>query len=69
MAKHMQNYQVEVVILILNQSFVANLRGIVKQLEGRINNQILEIKGPNVNHDSSGISRKISDFHDQCQVA
>ena len=32
-------------ILILHQILKTNLQGYVKQLEGRINNQILRVKG------------------------
>ena len=38
-------YQVEVVILIYDQILITNLQENVRQLEERINNQILGIKG------------------------
>ena len=38
-------YQVEIVILIYDQILITNLQENVRQLEGRINNQILGIKG------------------------
>ena len=40
-----QTNRVEVVILIQHQILVINLQGDVLQLEGRINNQILGLKG------------------------
>ena len=40
-----QMHQVEVVILIQLQILVTNLQGNVSQQEGRINNQILGVKG------------------------
>ena len=40
-----QTNRVEVVILIQHQILVINLHGDVLQLEGRINNQILGLKG------------------------
>ena len=43
-----QTYQVEVVILIQYHILVTYLQGNVKQLEGRINNQILGVKGLNI---------------------
>ena len=41
----LKTYQVEVVILIWHQILKFNLWGNVLQLEGRINNQILGVKG------------------------
>ena len=38
-------YQVEVVVVISLLFPVANLLGNVQQLEGRLNNQILRVKG------------------------
>ena len=38
-------YQVEVVILIKHQILATNLQGNIELLEGRINNQILGVKG------------------------
>ena len=35
----------EVIILILHQTLITNLKGNVQQLEGRINNQILGVEG------------------------
>ena len=43
--KSTQTHQVEVVILIKHQILIINLWGNVWQLEGRINNQILGVKG------------------------
>ena len=40
-----QTYQVEVAILILRQILVTNFKANIKQIEGRINNQILGING------------------------
>ena len=40
-----QTYQVEVVILIQYQILLTNFPGIEKKLEGRVNNQILGVKG------------------------
>ena len=36
-------YTVEVVIFILHQILVTNIQGNVEQLEGKINNQIVEV--------------------------
>lgn len=41
-------YQVEVIVVIWLLFPVANLLGNVQQLEGRLNNQILGVKGWNV---------------------
>ena len=41
---------VEVVILILYQILIPNLQGCVQQLEGRINNKILGVKGLTTSH-------------------
>ena len=38
-------YHVQGIILIERQILVTNLQGNVQQLEGRINNQILGVKG------------------------
>ena len=43
--ENIQTNRVEVVILIQHQILVINLQGDVLQLEGRINNQILGLKG------------------------
>ena len=40
-----QTYLAQEVILIWHQNLLANLQRNVKQLEGRINNQILRLKG------------------------
>ena len=40
-----QTFQVEIVILIKHQILITNLQGNVWQREGRINNQILGVKG------------------------
>ena len=40
---NIQTYQVGVVILIEHQILVTNIHGNVKQLEGRINNQIRKV--------------------------
>ena len=40
-----QTFQVEVVILIKHQILITNLQGNVWQREGRINDQILGVKG------------------------
>ena len=45
MYENTETYQVEVVIWILRQILVAYLEGNVKQLEGRISNQILGVNG------------------------
>ena len=39
-----RNYQIQVVTLIQHQIIFNNLQGNVQQLEGRIENQILEVK-------------------------
>ena len=41
----MQTYQVEAAIQIQHQVLITNLQGDVQQPEGRINNQILGVKG------------------------
>ena len=43
--ENIQTYQVEAAILIQHQVLITNLQGNVQQLEGRINNQILGVKG------------------------
>ena len=40
-----QTYQVEAAILIKHQALITKLQGNVQLLEGRINNQILGVKG------------------------
>ena len=40
-----QTYQVKVVILIYHQILMTNLQGHLQQVERRVNNQILGIKG------------------------
>ena len=40
---YMYMYTVEVVIFILHQILVTNIQGNVEQLEGKINNQIVEV--------------------------
>ena len=45
--KNFQTYQVEVVILIERKILITKLQGNVEQLEGRINNKILGVKGLN----------------------
>ena len=45
--ENIQTYQVEAVILIWHQVLLTNLQGKVTLLEGRINNQILGVKGLN----------------------
>ena len=41
----MQTYQVAVVVLIIHQILITDLQGYLQQLEGRINKQILGVKG------------------------
>ena len=43
MYMYMYMYTVEVVIFILHQILVTNIKGNVEQLEGRINNQIFGV--------------------------
>ena len=40
-----QTYQVKVVILIYHQILMTNLQGHLQQVERRVNNQILGLKG------------------------
>ena len=42
---NIQTHQVEVVIVILHQILITNLQGYVQQLEERIGNEILGVKG------------------------
>ena len=44
-SENTQTHQVQVITLIAQQILATNLQGNVQQLEGRINNQILGVKG------------------------
>ena len=43
--ENIQTHQLEAAILIQHQVLITNLQGSVQQLQGRINNQILGVKG------------------------
>ena len=46
-----QTYQVELVIVIVNQIVVTNLKGNMQQQEGRVNHQILGVKALTVHNE------------------
>ena len=43
--ENVHTYQVKAAFLIKHQILITNLQGYILQLEGRINNQILGVKG------------------------
>ena len=43
--KNIQTYHIEAAILIKHKVLITNLQGNVQQLQGRIDNQILRVKG------------------------